>query len=161
MYSEVRFTLNDKEVVYRGNPLRRLLDVIREDLSLTGTKEGCSEGECGACSVIKDGHLVTSCIIPVGACQNSVIYSIEGIRDTEKGKCIVDAFAEGGAVQCGFCIPGMVMAAYYLLENNPDPSEEEIRKGISGNICRCTGYDLIVESIHLAAVKGGDLWKKK
>ncbi len=161
MHSEVRFTLNDNEVVYRGNPLRRLLDVIREDLELTGTKEGCSEGECGACSVLKDGHLVTSCIIPVGSCNDSVIYTIEGIRDTEKGKCIVDAFAEGGAVQCGFCIPGMVMAAYYLLENNPDPTEEEIRKGISGNICRCTGYDLIVDSIHLAAVKGGDLWKKK
>ena len=161
MHSEVRFKLNGQEMIYRGNPLRRLLDVIREDLGLTGTKEGCSEGECGACSVIKDGHLVTSCIVPVGSCHGSEIFTIEGIRDTEKGKCIVDAFAEGGAVQCGFCIPGMVVAAYYLLSNNPDPTEEEIRKGISGNICRCTGYDLIVESIHLAAVKGGDIWKKK
>ena len=160
MHSEIRFKLNGREIVYQGNPLRRLLDVIREDLRLTGTKEGCSEGECGACSVLKDGQLVTSCIIPVGSCHNSEIYTIEGIRDTEKGKCIIDAFAEGGAVQCGFCIPGMVMAAYYLLSNNSNPSEEEIRLGISGNICRCTGYDLIVESIHLAAVKGGDLWKK-
>ncbi len=160
MHSEIRFKLNGREIVYQGNPLRRLLDVIREDLRLTGTKEGCSEGECGACSVLKDGQLVTSCIIPVGSCHNSEIYTIEGIRDTEKGKCIIDAFAEGGAVQCGFCIPGMVMAAYYLLSNNSNPSEDEIRLGISGNICRCTGYDLIVESIHLAAVKGGDLWKK-
>lgn len=160
MTTNVKFKLNGRDVVYEGNPLRRLLDVIREDLHLIGTKEGCSEGECGACSVMKDGHLVTSCIIPIGSCSGSEIYTIEGIRDTEKGKCIIDAFAEGGAVQCGFCIPGMVMAAYYLLENNPDPTEDEIRLGISGNICRCTGYDLIVDSIHLAAVKGGELWKK-
>ena len=132
--------------------------VYREDLGLTGVKEGCGEGECGACSVIKDGKLVTSCIIPVGAVNGSHIYTIEGIRDTEKGKCIIDAFAEGGAVQCGFCIPGMVMAAYALLESNPKPTELEIRKGISGNICRCTGYDLIVESIRLASEKGGSLW---
>ena len=160
MYNDIRFTLNGKEVVYTGDPLNRLLDVLREEYGLTGSKEGCGEGECGACSVIKDGLLVTSCIIPVGACNGSEILTIEGIRDTEEGKCIVDAFAEGGAVQCGFCIPGMVMAAYVLLRNNPDPTEEEIRVGISGNICRCTGYDLIVESIHLAAQKGSALWKK-
>ena len=160
MLSEVKFTLNGKKIVYQGDPLRRLLDVIREDLGLTGSKEGCSEGECGACSVITDGHPVTSCIIPVGACQDSEILTIEGIKDTAEGECIVSAFAEGGAVQCGFCIPGMVMAAYYLLKNNPNPTEDEIRMGISGNICRCTGYDLIVDSIALAAEKGADLWKK-
>ena len=160
MFSEIRFTLNGEQKVYTGDPLRRLLDVLREDYELTGSKEGCGEGECGACSVIKDGKLVTSCIIPVASCNGAEILTIEGIRDTEKGKCIVDAFAEGGAVQCGFCIPGMVMAAYVLLSNNPDPTEEEIRIGISGNICRCTGYDLIVESIHLAAKKGAALWKK-
>ena len=136
------------------------MDVIREDLGFTGTKEGCSEGECGACSIIKDGRLVTSCIIPIGACNGSDILTIEGIKDTEKGECIVSSFAEGGAVQCGFCIPGMVMAAYYLLENNPNPTEEEIRMGISGNICRCTGYDLIVDSILIAAKKGEEIWKK-
>ena len=160
MLSEIRFTLNGEQKVYTGDPLRRLLDVLREDYGLTGSKEGCGEGECGACSVIKDGKLVTSCIIPVASCNDAEILTIEGIRDTEKGKCIVDAFAEGGAVQCGFCIPGMVMAAYVLLSNNPDPTEEEIRIGISGNICRCTGYDLIVESIHLAAKKGVELWNK-
>ena len=160
MLSEIKFTLNGKRIIYQGDPLRRLLDVIREDLGFTGTKEGCSEGECGACSVIKDGRLVTSCIIPIGACNGSDILTVEGIRDTEKGECIISAFAEGGAVQCGFCIPGMVMAAYYLLENNPNPSEEEIRMGISGNICRCTGYDLIVDSIALAAKNGEELWKK-
>ena len=104
MLSEVKFTLNGKKIIYQGDPLRRLLDVIREDLGFTGTKEGCSEGECGACSVIKDGRLVTSCIIPIGACNGSDILTIEGIRDTEKGECIISAFAEGGAVQCGFCI---------------------------------------------------------
>ena len=153
MYNDVRFTLNGKPVVYTGNPLRRLLDVLREDYGLTGSKEGCGEGECGACSM-------TPCIIPVGAVQGAELLTIEGIRDTEKGKCIIEAYAEGGAVQCGFCIPGMVMATYVLLDENPDPTEDEIRLGISGNLCRCTGYDLIVESIHLAAEKGAALWKK-
>ena len=151
MLSEVKFTLNGKKIIYQGDPLRRLLDVIREDLGFTGTKEGCSEGECGACSIIKDGRLVTSCIIPIGACNGSDILTIEGIKDTEKGECIVSSFAEGGAVQCGFCIPGMVMAAKGLLDKVPDPSEEEIRFAIRNNICRCTGYVKIVEAINLAA----------
>ena len=119
------------------------IDVLREDFDCKGVKEGCSEGECGACSVILDGKMVTSCIIPVGAVRGREIMTIEGVRETEKGKIIVQAFADGGAVQCGFCIPGMVIAAYCLLKENPDPTEEEIRLGISGNICRCTGYDLI------------------
>ena len=118
------------------------------------------KGECGACSIIKNGELVTSCIIPVGAVNGCELLTIEGIRDTEKGKCIIDAYAEGGAVQCGCCIPGMVMATYVLLSKNPDPTEEEIRVGISGNICRCTGYDLIVECIRLAAKKGAALWNR-
>ena len=160
MFAEIKFTLNGRKIVFNGDPLRRLLDVIRDDLGLTGSKEGCGEGECGACSVLKDGELITSCIIPVGACDGADIKTIEGIRDTEKGQCIINAFAEGGAVQCGFCIPGMVMAAYYLLDKNPNPNEDDIRLAISGNICRCTGYDLIVESIRLAAAKGAELWKK-
>lgn len=154
------FRLNGKDVSVTTDPLRRLLDVLREDFSLVGTKEGCSEGECGACSVLLNGRMVTSCLIPVGAVDGQEVMTIEGIRDTEKGRIIVEAFADGGAVQCGFCIPGMVVAAYYLLEGNPDPTDEEIRLGISGNICRCTGYDLIVESIKLAARRGGDIWKK-
>ena len=154
----IEFKLNGKIVRFEGNPLTRLIDVIREDLDLTGTKEGCGEGECGACSVLRNGKLVTSCIIPVGAVAGDEIITIEGLRDTPQGQCIIDAFAEGGAVQCGFCIPGMVMAAYALLSSNPHPTEMEIRKGISGNICRCTGYDLIVESIRLASEKGGSLW---
>lgn len=159
MFAEISFKVNGKRIIYKGDPLRRLIDVLREELGLTGVKEGCGEGECGACSILKNGELVTSCIIPVGACGGSEILTIEGIRDTDKGRCIIDAFAEGGAVQCGFCIPGMVMAAYYLLSSDPDPDEDAIRLAISGNICRCTGYDLIVASIRLAAEKGGDLWK--
>ena len=132
--------------------------MIREDLGLTGTKEGCGEGECGACSVLRNGKLTTSCIIPVGAVAGDEIVTIEGLRDTEQGKCLIDAFAEGGAVQCGFCIPGMVMAAQALLLENSEPDEEDVRMAISGNICRCTGYDLIVDSILLAAKKGKGLW---
>ncbi len=157
--SRITFTLNGKKSVFEGDPLRRLVDVLREMYGLTGTKEGCGEGECGACSVLRNNRLVTSCIIPIGAIDGDEIVTIEGFRDTEKGKCIIEAFADGGAVQCGFCIPGMVLAAEALLESNPQPDEEDIRRAISGNICRCTGYDLIVESIKLASVRGAGLWK--
>ena len=156
----IRFRLNGKDVSLCTDPLRRLIDVLREDFSLKGVKEGCSEGECGACSVLFNGKMVTSCIIPAGAADGQEIMTIEGISETEKGRIIIEAFADGGAVQCGFCIPGMVIAAYNLLNSNPDPTEDEIRLGISGNICRCTGYDLIVESIKLAAKRGGGIWKK-
>ena len=159
MLRKIVFSVNDARVIFTGNPLTRLIDVLRDELKLTGVKEGCGEGECGACSILKDGKLVTSCILPVGACEGSRIYTIEGIKDTDKGRCIVEAFRDGGAVQCGFCIPGMVMAAYALLSVNPDPDEDAIRRAISGNICRCTGYDLIVASIRLAAERGGDLWR--
>ncbi len=159
MLRQIEFTVNGTRVVYSGNPLTRLVDVLREDLGLTGVKEGCGEGECGACSILKDGKLVTSCIIPVGACSGSTILTIEGIRDTERGKCLTEAFRDGGAVQCGFCIPGMIIASYALLTENPHPTENDVRVAISGNICRCTGYDLIVESIMLAASRGGELWQ--
>lgn len=156
----ISFKLNGKDVSLNVSPLKRLIDVLRDDFNLKGVKEGCSEGECGACSVLLNGKIVTSCIIPVGAVNGQEVMTIEGLSETEKGKVIVQAFADGGAVQCGFCIPGMVIAAYYLLENNPNPTEDEIRLGISGNICRCTGYDLIIESIKLAAERGEKLWKK-
>ena len=159
MRDKVVFHVNGKRVEFEGNPMTRLIDILRDDLGLTGVKEGCGEGECGACSIIKDGKLVTSCIIPVGAADGSEILTIEGIKDTPKGICITEAFRDGGAVQCGFCIPGMVMAAYALLEENHHPTEEDIRMAISGNICRCTGYDLIVSSVQLAAERGGDLWQ--
>lgn len=158
MQTEIKFKLNGQEVSFIGSPLARLIDVIRENFNLLGSKEGCSEGECGACSVLRNGKLVTSCIIPVGAIAGDEIITIEGLRDTAQGKCLVDSFAEGGAVQCGFCIPGMVLAAQALLLSNPNPTEQDVRIAISGNICRCTGYDLIVESILLAAKKGAGLW---
>lgn len=154
----IEFTLNGRSVRFEGNPLTRLIDVIRDDLGLTGTKEGCGEGECGACSVLRNGKLVTSCIIPVGSVAGDDIVTIEGLRDTDQGRCLVDAFAEAGAVQCGFCIPGMVMAAQALLLTNSHPDEEDVRMAISGNICRCTGYDLIVDAVLLASRKGEGLW---
>ncbi len=160
MEVKICFKLNGKNVSVTTDPLRRLIDVLREDFDLKGVKEGCSEGECGACSVLYNGKIVTSCIIPIGAVDGQEIMTIEGVSETEGGKVIVQAFADGGAVQCGYCIPGMVIAAYNLLTSNPDPTEDEIRLGISGNICRCTGYDLIVESIKLAAKRGGAIWKK-
>ena len=159
METKICFKLNGKDVALTTDPLRRLIDVLREDFDCKGVKEGCSEGECGACSILFNGKIVTSCIIPVGAADGQEIMTIEGVSATEKGKIIVEAFADGGAVQCGFCIPGLVIAAYYLLSHNPNPTDDEIRLGISGNICRCTGYDLIVESIHLAAERGGAIWK--
>ncbi len=154
----MEFTLNSKTVRYEGNPLTRLVDFLREDMNMTGTKEGCGEGECGACSVLRNGKLVTSCLIPMGALAGDDIVTIEGLRETEQGKCLISAFADAGAVQCGFCIPAMVMAAQALLLADSDPDEEAVRLAISGNICRCTGYDLIVDAILLAAKRGKGLW---
>lgn len=158
MTSEIQFELNGEEVSITVNPLKRLLDVLREDFGLTGTKEACGEGECGACSVLKDGKIITTCMVPIGAIQGCSIMTIEGLRETRRGKCIIEAFADGGAVQCGFCIPGMVIATESLLDSNPHPTDDEIRLGISGNLCRCTGYDLVVESVQLAAKRGNGLW---
>jgi carbon-monoxide dehydrogenase small subunit len=158
MINEIRFILNNKEVSITCDPLKRLLDVLRDDFQLFGTKEACGEGECGACSVLKDGKIITTCMVPVGAIQGANIMTIEGLRETKRGKTIIDAFADGGAVQCGFCIPGMVIAAESLLIQHPHPTEDEIRLGIAGNLCRCTGYDLIVESIKLASQRGDGLW---
>lgn len=151
MESKITFTLNNAEVSVVTDPLNRLLDVLRECFNLTSVKEGCSEGECGACSVIFDGNMVTSCLIPIAAVEGKSVLTLEGIKQTKLGKVIIEAFADGGAVQCGFCIPGMVVATYYLLLRNHKPTEEDCRIGISGNICRCTGYDLIVKSMMLAA----------
>jgi carbon-monoxide dehydrogenase small subunit len=154
----ITFTLNGKSVSVTKDPLIRLLDVLREDLKLTAVKEGCGEGECGACSVLKDGEIVNSCMVPMGTVEGCEIVTTEGLRQSERGKCIIDAFGESGAVQCGFCTPGMLMAAEALLTRNPDPDEAEVREGLSGNLCRCTGYDMIVRGVLLAAEKGRGLW---
>ncbi len=155
---EIKFILNGEEVSIKAEPLKRLLDVLREDFKTTGVKEGCGEGECGACSVILDGKLVNSCMIPVGAVEGCEITTPEGLRETEKGKVIIESFADSGAVQCGFCTPGMMMAAEALLEKNSNPDEAEIREALSGNLCRCTGYDLIVKGVKISAERGKDLW---
>jgi len=155
---EVRFELNGKDVAVRTDPLSRLLDVLRDGLNLTGTKEGCGEGECGACAVLLDGHLVNSCLIPAISLGGKSVLTIEGYRDTERFAVLKEAFAGTGAVQCGFCTPGIVMAAEAILRRNPHPTEEEVREGVSGNLCRCTGYAMIVEGILLAAEKGTGIW---
>ncbi|MDC7245391.1 MAG: (2Fe-2S)-binding protein [Sphaerochaetaceae bacterium] len=158
MITEIRFFLNNREVSITTDPLKRLLDVLRDDFHLFGTKEACGEGECGACSVLKDDKIITTCMVPVGAIQGASIMTIEGLRESERGRTIIEAFADGGAVQCGFCIPGMVIAAESLLAEHPHPTDEQIRLGIAGNLCRCTGYDLIVDSIRLASERGDGLW---
>ena len=152
-----RFTVNGQTVTVEKN--QKLLRFLRDELHLTGVKDGCSEGACGACTVIIDGETCKACVPDTDTLEGRSVITVEGLTEWEK-QVYCYAYAEAGAVQCGFCIPGMVMAAYYLLKNNPNPTEDEIRMGISGNICSCTGYDLIVDSIALAAEKGADLWKK-
>ena len=155
---KIDFTLNNEVVTVDVSPLRRAIDVLRDDLGLTSVKEGCGEGECGTCSILMDGSLVNSCLIPILQLQGAEITTVEGIRDTESGRCIIEAFAEEGSVQCGFCTPGMLIAAEAILRKNPQPSAREVRKELSGNLCRCTGYDMIVSGVLAAARKGEGLW---
>jgi carbon-monoxide dehydrogenase small subunit len=158
MSAEIRFKLNGRDEVYTGNPSARLLDVLRDEYEMTGTKIGCKEGECGACSVLMDGRLVNSCLVAVGQIDGSSIVTIEGYSETERFAVLSRAYESVSAVQCGFCIPGMILASESLLASNPHPSQEEIRIGISGNLCRCTGYNSIVKAIGIAADEGGGLW---
>ena len=127
--------------------MARLLDVLREELKLTGTKEGCGEGECGACTVLIDGQIVNSCLVPVAQVEGTTITTIEGIAHENDLHAVQQAFIEHGGAQCGICTPGMVLAAINLLERSPNPNENEIRTGLAGNLCRCTGYMKIFESI--------------
>lgn len=154
----IKFNLNGKEVETSAPPTVRLIDVLRDEFDLIGTKEGCGDGECGACSVMVNNLVQNSCLIPVGAIEGADILTIDGYSNTELFKILSDCYSEAGAVQCGFCIPGMVMASAALLSENPHPTEEEIREGISGNLCRCTGYNMIVDAISLAAKKGEGIW---
>lgn len=157
----IKFTLNGRTVETVAPPTVRLLDLIRDEYLLIGTKEGCGEGECGACSVFVNNLLQNSCLIPIGSIVGANIVTIEGIMESEQFKILDESYSVAGGVQCGYCIPGMVMASAALLSKNPHPSEEEIREGISGNLCRCTGYNMIVDAINLAAKKGDGLWQKK
>ena len=145
--SEIHLTVNGELRTVRVFPMDRLLDVLREQLHLTGTKEGCGEGECGACSVIIDGVIVNSCLVPVGQVAGASIKTIEGVASGEQLHAVQQAFMDCGGAQCGICTPGMVMAAVDLLERNPNPTEAEIRTGLAGNLCRCTGYMKIFESV--------------
>ena len=156
--NSIRFVLNGKEVAYDGSAADRLLEVLRDTFDMKSVKCGCKEGECGACAVLLDGALVNSCCVAVGAVNGSEIMTVEGFRETPQFAVLSAAFAELSAVQCGFCIPGMVLAAQALLSKIPHPSQDEIREGLSGNICRCTGYNAIVKAIMNASKEGDGLW---
>jgi len=147
----IKFVINGQSVEVRVKPWRTLLELIREDLNLTGTKEGCGHGECGSCTVIMDGKTVNSCLVPALEADGQEIVTIEGLSKDDKLNPIQEAFVERSGMQCGFCTPGMIISAKALLDRNPDPSEQEIREAVAGNFCRCTGYTKIVESIGAAA----------
>lgn len=134
-------------------PMARLLDVLREDLRLTGTKEGCGEGECGACTVILDGQIVNSCLVPIAQVNGATITTIEGVAEGDQLHVVQQAFIDHGGAQCGICTPGMILAAVDLLQRNPAPTEADIRNGLAGNLCRCTGYMKIFESVVRACQK--------
>ena len=134
--------------------MKRLLDVLRDDLQLTGTKEGCGEGECGACSVILDGVLVNSCLVPAIHASGATVRTIEGVSRASCAHPIQEAFAACGGAQCGICTPGMIMASVYLLEQNPHPDRNQIQEALAGNLCRCTGYQKIIDAVHTASLQG-------
>lgn len=152
----VNFHVNGEPVTLHAYPMARLLDVLREDLRLTGTKEGCGEGECGACSVIINGEIVNSCLVPVAQVAGAELRTIEGVADGEQLHRVQQAFIECGGAQCGICTPGMVLAAINLLERNSQPNDADIREGLAGNLCRCTGYMKIFESVVRACESTGD-----
>jgi carbon-monoxide dehydrogenase small subunit len=148
---EFVFTVNGDAKQVFTHPMERLLDVLRNDLKLTGTKEGCGEGECGSCSVLLDGMLVNSCLVPIAQASGASIVTIEGVSTHVLLKPLQEAFLECGGAQCGICTPGMILAAAHLLEKTPEPALAEIREGLAGNLCRCTGYMQIFEAIAQAA----------
>jgi len=149
--TEISFTVNGEQKQVRAYPMERLLDVLRLGLGLTGAKEGCGEGECGSCSVLMDGTLVNSCLVPILQAAGTNIVTIEGLASGDNLHVLQEAFLECGGTQCGICTPGMILAAYYLLNERPAPTMQEIREGLSGNLCRCTGYSQILEAVAEAA----------
>jgi carbon-monoxide dehydrogenase small subunit len=142
-----KFVVNGREVRVSAPPMARLLDVLREELGLTGTKEGCGEGECGACSVIVDGELTNSCLVPVVQVDGAKVTTIEGLETKGELSPVQQAFIEHGGAQCGICTPGMLLAAKALLDRNAKPTGEEIKTALAGNICRCTGYVRILDAV--------------
>jgi carbon-monoxide dehydrogenase small subunit len=147
----ISLSVNGKQQAIDVPPMRRLLDVLREDLRLTGTKEGCGEGECGSCSVLMNGELVNSCLVPALQANGAVLCTVEGMATDGRLHPIQKCFLEKGGAQCGICTPGMMLATHHLLEKYPSPTEEQIREGLAGNLCRCTGYMRIFEAVRAAA----------
>ena len=145
------FAVNGERKTIKTHPMRRLLDVLREDVGLTGTKEGCGEGECGACSVIIDEQLVNSCLVPIAQVEGACIRTIEDLAKNGELHPVQRAFINFGGAQCGICTPGMIMASVDLLSRHPQPTREQIREGLSGNLCRCTGYMRIFKAVEKAA----------
>ena len=145
---DLTFTINGAPCYLEVDADRRLIDILREELKLTGCKEGCGEGACGACTVLINGRAVLACLTLAASIENARVVTIEGLAQNGELHPLQRAFVEEGAVQCGFCIPGMVLAAAALLERNPSPSEEEIRHALAGNICRCGGYTQIIRAVH-------------
>jgi carbon-monoxide dehydrogenase small subunit len=143
----MRFVLNGRPVSVEAPGARRLLDVLREHLGFTGTKEGCGEGECGACSVVIDGEVVNSCLVAAGQVEGCDVLTVEGLANGGELSALQRAFVERGAAQCGICTPGMLLAAHALLRQTPRPSEDEVRVGLAGNLCRCTGYTKIIDAV--------------
>jgi carbon-monoxide dehydrogenase small subunit len=152
---EMHLSVNDEPRTVLARPMERLLDVLRHQLELTGPKEGCGEGECGSCSVLLDGTLVNSCLIPVLQAVGTKIVTVEGIERDDRWQSLQRTLVAGGGAQCGICTPGIVMAACYLLSKHPRPSPADIKEGLSGNLCRCTGYSQICESVAKTAYPEG------
>jgi aerobic carbon-monoxide dehydrogenase small subunit len=144
---EISFTVNGKPATVRAFPMERLLDVLRHELGLTGSKEGCGEGECGSCSILMDGRLVNSCLIPALQAQGSEVVTIEGLARDGRLCVLQEAFLACGGAQCGICTPGMLLASYHLLSKKQKPTLDDVREGLSGNLCRCTGYMQIFEAV--------------
>jgi carbon-monoxide dehydrogenase small subunit len=151
--SAISLTINDKTVTVDAPPMKRLLDVLREDLHLTGAKEGCGEGECGSCSVLMNGELINSCLVPVLQAEGASITTIEGLEQGAHLHPIQHCFLECGGAQCGICTPGMILATHHLLEKYPQPTLLQIREGLAGNLCRCTGYMRIFEAVEQCAAQ--------
>jgi aerobic carbon-monoxide dehydrogenase small subunit len=150
---QVQLTVNGASATLLVYPMERLLDVLRHELGLTGAKEGCGEGECGSCCVLMDGQLVNSCLIPVAQANGCSITTIEGIARDQRLQPLQEAFLACNGAQCGICTPGMILAAVNLLDKHPQPTVDEIREGLSGNLCRCTGYSQIVDAVQQAVGK--------
>ncbi|MFH1725717.1 MAG: (2Fe-2S)-binding protein [Elusimicrobiota bacterium] len=156
----IRLTVNSKKRFYGGHPFKRLIDVLREDFGLTGTKEGCGEGECGACTVLLDGRPVNSCLIPIGQLEGRRIETVEALGATDSLSALQEAFLSHGGAQCGICTPGMLMTAWAWIKGGGSDKPEAIRRSLAGNLCRCTGYQHIVDSV-IAAVRARKKSKKK